>query len=210
MDLPWYEDKITSAATNYKIALAVPHRTMLYLDRKYLDKNYNVISFQQEKEGVIVWMHIPSEQYEKYLLFKHFVQNEAAYSGINIVNNMIGLLKKWKPFKLLNLKGTKITHFVFFQKKKWRQTISSFRYNTLIFLLFLATLKYHLGQYQLNEYTEIPKRNFYNKLAIILINISTCIKKAVDRFKEGNFAIRSSNTNSKKIKSIVAKENTIS
>ena len=75
-------------------------------------------------------------------------------------------------------------------------------------------LKYHIEQYQPDEYTEILKNNFcVDNLHQINNHPEELIKFykiAIDRLWVGNFNIHTCNTNSEELKSIVIKENTIS
>ena len=102
--------------------------------------------------------------------------------------------------------------FCFFIKKN-NELICS-RYKTLLFgfnacpFILNFILQYHINQYPDDECMRMIKNNFYidnddnSKLMYIY-------KMAVTRLQEGNFSLKSCNSNSKELKTLMEKDNSL-
>ena len=120
--------------------------------------------------------------------------NEAVYTGVNLINTIVEILlrfqiKKYvmlrdirKAFLMIKLKREEDKNrFSFFLKDG--DELLCYRYNALIFgfttspFILNYILKYHIGQYQPDEYTEILKNNLFldNTLVYKEIEASTKI-----------------------------------
>ena len=129
---------------------------------------------------------------------------------------MLGDIRK--AFWMIKLKREDKNRFCFFVKDG--EELLFYRYYTLNFgfttspFILNYILKCHIERYQPDEYIKILKNNFYvdnihqtNNHSKELIKF---YKIAIDRFQSDNFNVRSCNTNSEELKSIIVKKNIIS
>ena len=110
---------------------------MTSLRKNKLDEAYSVVFFQQEKDGIIERLKIQPEEFGKFIWIPHrpfiknteqvttkikpvfncflkshgnYLLNETADSGINLINNLIEILLKFRTNKFLMLGDIK-RHF---------------------------------------------------------------------------------------------------
>ena len=111
---------------------------MKSLRKNKLDEAYNEVFFQQEKNGIIERLNILPEEFGKFIWIPHrlviknteqvttkirpvssyflkihdnYSLNEAAYPGINLINNLIKILLKFRMNKFVMLWDIKKMHF---------------------------------------------------------------------------------------------------
>ena len=129
---------------------------------------------------------------------------------------MLGDIKK--AFLMIRLKteGDQ-NRFCFFIKKNnelicYRYKTLLFRFNTRPFILNFI-LQYYINRYPDDEYMRIIKNNFYVDNLIVSDNDNSKLmyiyKIAVNRLQEGNFSLRSCNSNSKELKAPMEKDNSL-
>ena len=120
VELPWYADKINSVPSNQVIALKVLDRTIKHLNSKGLTNQYEEVFNQQQADGIIEEIKLKPSQYKDEIWIPHRPVirmedqvttkirpvfncslktskelpsiNEAAYTGIDLMNNILELL----------------------------------------------------------------------------------------------------------------------
>ena len=230
---------------------------MIILRKNKLDEAYNEVFFQQEKDGIIKRLKIQPEEFGKFIWIPHrpviknteqmtnkirpvfncslkrhsnYFLNEATYPGINLINNLIQILLKFrtnkfvmlgdikKAFLMIRLKIERDQNwFCFFIKKNNKLIYDHcktllFRFNACLFILNFI-LQYHINQYSEDECTRIIKNDFYvDNLIVSDDNNSKFMyiyKMSVTRLQEGHFLLRSCNSNSKELKVLMEKDNSL-
>ena len=128
VDLTWIENRVNRVPSNFHMALKVLDRTMTFLRKNKLDEACNEVFFQQEKDGIIERLKIQPEEFGKFIWIPHrpviknservttkirpvficslkthgnYSLNESAYSGINLINNLIEILLKFRMNKFV-------------------------------------------------------------------------------------------------------------
>ena len=137
-DFPWIERRVNRISSNFHVALKVFDRTMTSLRKNKLDEAYNVVFFQQEKDGIIKRLKIKLEEFGKFIWIPHRLVtknteqvttkirivfncslkthcnnslNEAAYPGNNLINDLSEILLKFRTNKFIMLGDIKKRHF---------------------------------------------------------------------------------------------------
>ena len=147
--------------------------------------------------------------------------NEASYPGVNLMSDMLELLLMFRTNKYAMLADIrkaflmiKLSHvedrnrFCFFMKQGtqlicYRFTTIIFGFNASPFILNFV-LKHHARKFPLDECTRMLLNNFYVDNLIKTSNessvLSNLYKESVVRMNQGNFALRSWNTNCEELK----------
>ena len=116
--------------SNYQVALKVLDKTVKYLQRKRLYKEYNDAFYQQERDGIIERIEVSPDKFSKYIwipnrpvikmneqsttkirqVFNSSLEtggscslNEASYPGINLINDRLNLLLLFRTNKYVVL-----------------------------------------------------------------------------------------------------------
>ena len=153
--------------------------------------------------------------------------NEAAYPGVNLLADMIELMLLFrtddfvfladirKAFLMIKLKLLRDKNrFCFFWKEG--DKLICYRYKTLIFgfiaspFILNYVIKHHVSKYVNDECTQMLKNCFYvdnlNKTSNNKEKLIHLYKEAVRRMSEGNFDLRSCNTNCNELKELMIKD----
>ena len=241
--LPWHENKINQVPSNYQVALKALDRTVKQLDPKQLTDQYFNCFFEQEKEGIIKRFEVSPKDFSKYIWIPHrpvfktddqcttkirpvfncslkvnggCSLNEAAYSGINLMGDMLELTLLFrsnkyvllgdirKAFLMIKLiSESDQNRFCFFAREGGK--LIAFKYTTLIFgynaspFILNYVLKHHANAFPADPCTEMLKNNFYVdnliKTSNDAVELENLYKESVQRLQQGNFELRSCNTN---------------
>ena len=156
--------------------------------------------------------------------------NEAVYPGIILTNNLIEILLKSRTNKFVMLREIKKAilmirlktereqnRFCFFIKKN--NKLICYHYKTLLFgfnacpFILNFILQYHINRYPDDVCMRMIKNIFYEDNLIVSDDDNNKLmyiyKMAVTRLLEGNFLLRSCNSNSKVLKALMEKDNSL-
>ena len=153
--------------------------------------------------------------------------NEAAYAGVNLMGDivqlslyfrtndiiMIGDIKQ--AFLQIRLAKTEDKNrFCFFVKEG--EHLIAYRYKTLIFgfnaspFILNYVIRHHAGTYRDDEISQILRSNFYVDNLLFTHNTKEVLLKVyqecLSRMKQGGFYLRSWNSNSRELQSIMKKD----
>ena len=147
--------------------------------------------------------------------------NEAAYPGINLMSDMLDLLLMFrsnkhvmladirKAFLMIKLKDEKDRNrFCFFLKEN--DKVNCYRYTTILFgfnaspFILNFVIKHHARKFAQDECSEMLLNNFYVdnlvKTSNSISELSKLYTEAFARMQQGNFDLRSWNTNCEELK----------
>ena len=156
--------------------------------------------------------------------------NETVYAGVNLMKDIVKLSIYFRSNKytmLSNIKQaflqirlareTDRNHFCFFMRDGDR--LVTYRYKTIIFsfnaspFILNYFLKYHAEKYADDEFSKILKENLYVDNMLVTSNnlnfLEEVYTKTQNRLEEGGFTLRSWNSNSKELQSIMTNQSNI-
>ena len=156
--------------------------------------------------------------------------NEAAYAGVNLMKDIVKLSIFFRSNKYTMLSDIKQAflqirlasetdknRFCFFMRDGDR--LVTYRYKTIIFgfnaspFILNYVLKYHADKYAEDEFSKILKENLYVDNMLVTSNDINFLKKVYTetqrRLEEGGFTLRSWNSNSKELQSIMTDQGNI-
>lgn len=123
ISLPWNEEKLSNAPSNYQVSLSVLDRVSQKLSKKDLYHDYCQVFLEQEKEGIIERINVDPSNFSKYTwiphrpVLKQDLQcttkirpvfncslrtggkpslNDCAYAGVNLYSDMLELILKFR------------------------------------------------------------------------------------------------------------------
>ena len=251
VELLWNE-KINDVPSNHNIALKICDLVAAKLERKGTLDSYNQIFLDQEKEGVIEEFNCTPDQFGNYNWLPHHPVykedqnssfkvrpvfncsikpdktkpslNEAAYVGVNLMQDLVKLLMCFRTNKYtllgdlrkaflsikLKLPADK-NKFCFFVK--FGNTLKCYRYKTIIFgfcsspFILNYVLKYIAKQNVQDECSKIINECFFvDNLATSGNDITKLIKLYKDcseRMEKSNFLLRSCNSNIEELRNLM-------
>lgn len=254
VELVWH-DNVDQVPSNHNVALKICDIVSDKLQRKGKLEPYNQIFFEQLKEGVIEEFECAPEDFEKYNWLPHHPVykddptstfparpvfncslksektkpslNEAAYVGINLMQDMAALVMLFrtnkytllgdlkKAFLQIKLKLERDRNrFCFFLRVG--NKLKCFRYRTIIFgfcsspFILNYVLKYIARQGQQDDCADMIRNKFFvDNLATSSNDIQSLTKLYVDcseRMKQVHFDLRSCNTNDENLKDLMKKD----
>ena len=150
--------------------------------------------------------------------------NEAACAGVNLMKDIVKLSIYFRSNKYTMLSDIKQelasetdkNRFCFFMRDGDR--LVTYRYKTIIFgfnaspFILNYVLKYHAEKYAEDEFSKILKENLYVDMLVTSNDISFLKKVYTEtqhRLEEGGFTLRSWNSNSKELQSIMTDQGNI-
>ena len=237
--LPWHEDKLKDVPSNYNVSLAVLDRVYKKLEKQNLVQDYVDTFLQQEKDEIIERIVVKPEDYTKYTFIPHrpIIKqgtqvttkirpvfncslktnqapslNEAAYAGINLMNDMTQLLLYFRSNKITMMSDIKKAflmirlseehdknRFCFFLKIG--NELLCFRYKTIIFgfnaspFILNFVIKHHAKSFPSDSCSDILLNNFFVDNLLCTSNskneLSLYYHELYDRMKQGGFTLRS-------------------
>ena len=245
VELPWYSEKVNSVPSNHFVALKVLDRTVKHLDNKGLTDQYQAVFDQQLADGIIEEIKVKPSEYNDKIWIPHrpIIKmdeqvttkirpvfncslktskelpslNEAAYTGVDLMNNILELLFLFRSndyvmlsdvkqaFLMIRLKKeTDKNRFCFFWKRG--NKLVAYRFKTIVFgftsspFILHYVMQNHAKSYPEDEVSNILSNNFYVDNLIITGNkvseMNDIYQEAYDRMKAGGFILRSWNSNS--------------
>ena len=195
---------------NFSDYVWIPHRPVIKTEQQNTTKIRPVFNCSLKTKG-------------RYSL------NEAAYPGVNLMADMLDLLLKFrcnkyvmladirKAFLMIKLKDLQDRNrFCFFMKEGDR--LVCFRYTTIIFgfnaspFILNFVIKHHASKFPNDECTKMLMSDFYVDNLVKTSNstshLSELYLESLRRMEEGNFHLRSWNTNSKELLNQLVADNT--
>ena len=153
--------------------------------------------------------------------------NEASYAGVNLQSDMLELLMLFrtnkyvylsdiqKAFLMIKLKSLKDRNrFCFFMREG--DKIVCYRFTTIIFgfnaspFILNYIIKHHASLFPNDDCTDMLMNNFFVDNLVKTSNseehLTGLYKSSVERMAEGNFNLRSCNTNCKELKEVMIKD----
>lgn len=235
VELPWIEDKIKQVPSNCKIALAVAEKVYDRLEKKGILNEYENVFQQQEELGIIepvlekekgqIWVpHRPvikdSELTTTKIrpVFNCSLKvgklpslNEAAFPGVDLMNNLLSLLLYLrtndyavladiaKAFLQIRLSSAvDKNRFCFFRKRG--DSFIPYRYNTILFgfisspFILNYIVQYHLALNSEVEVSTLIKEKFYVDNLVYTSSESSFLPQFVSSvnslMKEGGLPLR--------------------
>ena len=248
IELPWNES-INEVKSNYHVAKAVLERVVCNLRSKGLYESYDAVFQQQLKDGILEQINLDTIDYSKNVWIPHrgvhktdetsttktrvvlncsFKSgnspslNEAAYPGVDLMQNLVKLLISSRTNNYLitadikqaylrihlKLESDKNKFSVLWKNREGR--LVAYRYRTLVFgfissaFILNYVIKYHVDQYPRDSCSQILKNGFYVDNLIFTGNDPDVLKETFltcrQRMLEGNFELRSWQSNSTELK----------
>ena len=235
VNLPWNEDILKNVPSNLKIALAVADRVYHKLEIQGIDKAYENVFEKQEELGIIEpvkdrssgQIYIPHRPVIKTddltttkirPVFNCSLKigqspslNEAAFPGVNLMNNILSLLLYFrtnnyvvladimKAFLQIRLASDDDKNkFCFFRKIDGKFVL--YRYNTIIFgfvtspFILNFIVQCHLEQHSHVEAASLIKNKFYVDNLILTSNdlqsLSHTVSDSHSLMEEGGLPLR--------------------
>ena len=256
VDLVWH-DNVDEVPSNWALALKVLERVSDSLIRKGQQDAYNKVILEMLDEGIIddityecgphnysekVWIpHRPVIKDDDQSTFKmrpvyncSFKSrkdkpslNEAAYQGINIMQNMLDLILQFKAnkyvllgdlrkaFLQVRLKSLKDKNrFCFFLRVN--DQIRCYRFNTIIFgfcsspFILNYVIKHIAESFPSDSCTEMIRSNFFVDNLVKTSNdaekLTWLYNQCAERMDGAHFELRSCNTNNENLKQVMEKD----
>ena len=254
VELVWH-DNIEQVPSNHNVALKICDIVSDKLERKGKLESYNQIFFEQLKEGVVEEFECAPEDFENYKWLPHHPVykddptstfparpvfncslksekskpslNEAAYVGVNLMQDMAALVMLFRTNKYILLGDLKKAflqiklklerdrnRFCFFLRVG--DKLKCFRYTTIIFgfcsspFILNYVLKYIARQGQQDDCAEMIRNKFFvDNLATSSNDIQALTKLYKDcseRMEQVHFDLRSCNSNHENLRNIMKKD----
>ena len=223
--LPWKSDLVKKVPSNLKIALAVAQRVYENLEKKGIGKDYEAVFDQQEELGIIepVDKRVPGQIFIPHRpviktddlnttkirpVFNCSLKvgkapslNEAAFPGVDLMNNLLSLLLYFrtnefvvladimKAFLQIRLsEEDDRNRFCFFRKINGKYV--PYRYNTIIFgfvcspFILNYIVQHHLNLNSHKEIASVIKDKFYVDNLIYTSNHFDALPRTVNEINE--------------------------
>ena len=236
VELPWKDEVIRKVPSNHKIALSVLDKVVKDLDRRELLSSYQAVFSQQLTDDIIEEIDVHPDDYLKFIWIPHCpviktdAKNEAAYAGVILMKDIVKLSVYFRSNKYTMLSDIKQAflqirlasetdknRFCFFMRDGDR--LVTYRYKTIIFgfndspFILNYVLKYHAEKYAEDKFSRILKENLYVDNMLVTSNDINFLKKVYTetqhRLEEVGFTLRSWNSNSKEVQSIMTDQGNI-
>ena len=225
VSLPWKKDLISKVPCNLKVALAVAERVYSKLENQNIVSDYEKVFDQQAELGIIepvngrvsgqVFIpHRPVIKYDEHTttkirpVFNCSLKvgrapslNEAAFPGIDLMNNLLSLLLYFrtndcvvladimKAFLQIRLSSEDDKNkFCFFRKINGRYV--PYRYNTIIFgfvsspFILNYILQHHLSCHENKDVASLIRDKFYVDNLVLSSNQEMTLPFVINSIKE--------------------------
>ena len=254
VELVWKEN-FNEVPSNFEVALKVLERVYVKLERTGNLSKYNQVFFDQLDNDIIEEFNCAPKDFHKYIWLPHRPVikdeaqstfkirpvfncslktrkdkpslNETSYQGVNIMQNMLHVLLKFrtnrkvllgdleKAFLQIRLKLLRDKNrFCFFLKDGDR--IRCFRYNTLLFgyvcspFILNYVIKHIAGLYPDDDCSSMMRSNFFVDNLAITSNSSEKLihlyKECSSRLSKVHFNLQSCNTNCNVLRDVMIKD----
>ena len=249
VELPWYDDKINSVPSNHNVALKVLDRTIKQLQSKNLIDKYQAVFDQQLAEGIIEEIKVKPSEYKDKIWIPHrpIIKmdeqvttkirpvfncslktekelpslNEAAYTGIDMMNNILQMLFLFRSNHYVMLSDVKQAFLMIKLKKEedqnrfcffWKRgnKLVTYRFKSIVFgftsspFILHYVMQHHANTFPNDKVSHILSNNFYVDNLIITGNdisdLQHIYHEAYDRMKAGGFTLRSWTSNSHELR----------
>lgn len=247
VQLPWKES-IKDVRSNFEVSKLILNKVVNKLNETELYDSYNNVIQQQVEDGIIepisldsinvydhVWVpHRPVVKHDEQSTTKVRIVlncslkikdtpslNEAAYAGIDMMNNLLELLLKLRFHKYFVISDIRQAFLNIMLKDEedrnkfsilWinkEGKLTAFRYRTIVFgfvnspFILHHVIHYHLKQYENDIVNKILQDNMYvdnlfftsNNLPILEKMYEVCYRRMI----AGGFELRSWNSNSSEL-----------
>ena len=241
--LPW-TSKIDMVNSNFNISKAVLDRVIKKLDHDKLYEEYEKILLQQVEDGILEEVDLGSADLSKHIFIPHRPVirqeeqvttkirivlncslktdnkpslNEASYPGVNLMNDLLGLLLRVRHGKFFCMSDIRKAFLMILLSEEsdrnrftilWRKRngeLMGYRYKTIVFgyicspFILAQVIKKHLEKFPKDDINNILTRNNYVDNLFLTSNSSdeliTFSQEAYDRMKAGGFELRSWSSN---------------
>ena len=222
--MPWNKDLVKQVPSNLKVSLAVADRVYKNLEKQNIANAYEEVFEPQESLGIIepvnqkvpdqIWIpHRPVIRTEANVttkirpvfncslkMGKFPSLNEAAFPGIDLMNNLLSLLLYFRSnfYVLLSDIAKAFLHihlaseedknrFCFFRKINGK--FVPYRYRTIIFgfvsspFILNHVIQYHLSAYASDDVSSLIREKFYVDNLILTCNNDVMLSQYVDSIK---------------------------
>ena len=254
--LPWH-DMVTEVPSNENVAIAILEKVVNKLKRNGLLDVYRDVFAKQLEDNIIERIDITPETFHEHVWIPHrpVVKtdpnsttkvrpvfncslkvnnkpslNEAAYAGVNLMNDLTKLVLYFRSNKYVMISDIKQAflqislaneqdknRFSFFMIEN--DQLVAYRYRTIIFgfnaspFILNYVIKHHASQYPDDECSHILKFNFYVDNLLITGNsiekLNHLYNECGSRMKKGGFFLRSWNSNSEELRNNFLKDDVI-
>jgi len=254
VNLPWNE-KISEVPHNFHVSKAILDKVVCGLHNSNLYKDYNNVIQQYLNENILEPISLENINLNDHVFIPHrpvvktednvttkvrivlncsikvgnsTSLNEAAYPGIDLVNNLLKLLLKTREndylvisdiraaFLMIKLNlCTDRNRFTILWKNE-RDELVAYRYTSIVFgfvcspFILQCVILYHLEKYQNDKCLDILKNNMYVDNLFFTGNDVSALKalynESLSRMAEGGFQLRSWSTNSPDLKSVFVED----
>ena len=249
--LPWKKDLVNKVPSNLKVSLAVAERVYNKLQDQDIVDQYEDVFNQQEALGIIepvekrvpgqIWIpHRPVIKVDEHTttkirpvfncslkIGKSPSLNEAAFPGVDLMNNLLSLLLYFrtndyvvladivKAFLQIRLSSeADRNRFCFFRRINGK--FVSYRYNTIIFgfvsspFILNYIIQHHLVANSRDEVVSLIRNKFYVDNLILSSNQADMLPQLVRRIKEimlsGGLPLREWGSNNPTVLSLLDEE----
>ena len=253
--LPWKKELIDKVPSNLKVALAVAERVYSKLENQNIETDYEKVFDQQEELGIIepvservtgqVFIpHRPVIRTDEHTttkirpVFNCSLKvgkapslNEAAFPGVDLMNNLLSLLLYFrtndyvvladimKAFLQIRLSSeADRNRFCFFRKINGK--FVPYRYNTIIFgfvsspFILNYIIQHHLSSYDNSDVASLIKDKFYVDNLVLSSNQGVTLPFMINSIKEimmsGGLPLREWGSNCPAILSLLNEEEKVS
>ena len=257
VELPWHE-KVSEVKSNFEVSKSILNKVVEKLNSNDLYDKYDAVLQQQLNDEILepidlntvntedhVWIpHRPVIKTEDQVTTKLRIVlncslkigktpslNEAAYPGVNLLNDLLKLLIKVRQDDFLVLSDIKSAFLMIKLKREsdrnrfsilWKDRegkLVGFRYKTIVFgfvsspFMLNYIIKHHISQFDMDDCYEILNSNIYVDNVFFTGNdeqtLLSMYNECLQRLSSGGFFLRSwaSNSNELKDKFLVDKSN---
>ena len=256
VDLPWH-DKVSLVKSNYGISKAVLDRVVTQLHKDKLYDAYNEIFQQQLEDGIIEEIPLNEVNVYDYTWIPHRAVvksdeqtttklrvvlncslkvgdapslNEAAYAGINLMNDLLEILLRIRSDDYLVISDVKSAFLMIRLNKEedkkrfsilWKNkegNLVGYKYNRIVFgysaspFVLNHVIKHHIRKYPADKCSEIINHNIYvDNLLFTADDPAELLQMYYEcrgRMAEGGFDLRSWATNNSDLKDKFNADNT--
>ncbi len=245
VELPWQQEKVKAVPSNHNVALKVLDRTLSQLNNKNLTEKYEAVFDQQLADGIIEEIKVDPSEYKNKIWIPHrpIIKmeeqvttkirpvfncslktdreapslNEAAYTGIDMMNNILNMLFLFRSnqyvmtsdvkqaFLMIKLKKEEDQNrFCFFWKRG--NKLVTYRFKSIVFgftsspFILHYVMQHHANTFPNDKISQILSNNFYVDNLIVtgndLSDLHHTYQETYNRMKAGGFILRSWNSNS--------------
>ena len=258
VELPWH-DKIENVQSNYAISKQILDKVLCKLQKEGLYDEYNAVLEHQVLEGILEPVNLNDINVNEHVWIPHRAVlksdnkattklrvvlncsmkvgdapslNEAAYPGVNLLNDLLKLLIKCKSDDYLVISDVKSAYLMVKLKLEtdknlfsilWRDVngnLQAYRYRSIVFgyssssFILAQVIRHHIANYPQDLCSDVLTHNMYVDNLVYTGSdpegLIELYEESRERMAQGGFNLRSWNTNCPPLKDKLIKEETIS